>query len=53
MVGYSGKPLVAKLGIKASSRLQLRGAPAGFTTALQPLPDDVRWLVFKRNRPIA
>jgi hypothetical protein len=42
MAGYSGKPLVAKLGIKASCRLQLRGAPPGFPTELQPLPDDVR-----------
>jgi len=42
MAGYSGKPLVAKLGIKASCRLQLRGAPPGFAAELQPLPDDVR-----------
>lgn len=42
MAGYSGKPLVAKLDIKASCRLQLRAAPPGFLTELQPLRDDVR-----------
>ena len=41
MVGYSGKPLVAKLGIKPHSRLQLRGAPPGFAAELEPLPDGV------------
>jgi hypothetical protein len=44
MTGYSGKPLVVKLGIKASCRLQLRGAPPGFTAELQPLPDEVRFV---------
>jgi hypothetical protein len=35
--GYS-KPLVAKLGIKASHRLRIEGAPRGFTKLLGPLP---------------
>jgi hypothetical protein len=38
-VGYSGKPLPDKLGIVASSRVLLDGAPAGFD--LGPLPADV------------
>jgi hypothetical protein len=38
--GYSGKPLVTKLGIKPGQRLALVGAPRGF--ALQGLPDDTR-----------
>lgn len=31
MAGYSGTPLVRKLGIKADSRVLLDGAPQGFT----------------------
>ena len=37
--GYSGKPLVTKLGIKPGHRVHLAGAPPGF--ALQQLPSDV------------
>jgi len=44
--GYSGTPLAAKLGIKASSRVFLRGAPTGFAARLAPLPDGV---VFERS----
>jgi hypothetical protein len=29
--GYSGRPLPAKLGVKAGSRVLVSGAPAGFT----------------------
>jgi hypothetical protein len=32
-VGYSGKPLAAKLGVRAGSRVLLVGAPAGFDLA--------------------
>ena len=32
-VGYSGKPLAAKLGIRADTRVLLVGAPAGFDLA--------------------
>lgn len=38
--GYSGKPLVTKLGIKAGHRLAVVAAPTGF--ALEGLPDGVR-----------
>ena len=40
--GYSGKPLVAKLGIRPGYRLALVLAPSGFR--LEGLPDGVRAL---------
>ncbi len=39
--GYSGTPLVRKLGIKPGSRLALIGEPEGFGDTLGPLPPDV------------
>ncbi|WP_374604261.1 hypothetical protein [Niveibacterium sp.] len=39
--GYSGTPLAKKLGIKASSRIYLVGAPEGFVALLDPLPAEV------------
>jgi hypothetical protein len=40
--GYSGTPLVKKLGIKPGARVALVGAPAGFVeSTLGPLPDGV------------
>lgn len=39
VAGYSGTPLVQKLGIKAGQRVGLFGAPAGFTL---DLPDGVQ-----------
>lgn len=39
--GYSGTPLARKLGIKASSRVLLRGAPDGLADLLEPLPAGV------------
>jgi hypothetical protein len=40
--GYSGTPLVRKLGIKPGARLALIGAPREFRqSTLGPLPDDV------------
>jgi hypothetical protein len=41
MAGYSGTPLVKKLGIKPGHHLALLGAPAGFTATLGDLPDGV------------
>ena len=35
---YTGKPLAAKLGLKAGSKLALVGAPAGFEATLGVLP---------------
>lgn len=40
--GYSGTPLVKKLGIKPGMRLALAGAPRGFRRELIGLPRDVR-----------
>jgi hypothetical protein len=39
--GYSGTPLVKKLGIKPDSSLVLLRAPDGFRTELAGLPDGV------------
>ena len=38
MAGYSGTPLVTKLGIKEGFRYALMNAPAGFARELEPLP---------------
>jgi hypothetical protein len=37
--GYSGKPLAAKLGIKADSEIYLNGAPEDYLQLIAPLPD--------------
>jgi hypothetical protein len=39
--GYSGKPLLQKLGIKAAHRIALVGAPPDFAFE-EPLPDGAR-----------
>ena len=39
--GYSGTPLAQKLGIKEGHTVVLEGAPPGFATTLDPLPDGV------------
>ena len=39
--GYSGTPLVKKLGIKPGHRVRFAGAPAGYDKTLGALPDDV------------
>jgi hypothetical protein len=44
MAGYSGTPLVKKLGIKEGSRVALVNAPADFQVTLGELPDDVQLL---------
>src|SRR5882672_9593150 len=43
MSGYSGTPLIKKLGIKAGQRVALVKAPKNFVQELQPLPDEVRF----------
>src|ERR1051325_4375705 len=42
MAGYSGTPLVKKLGIKEGSRVALVNAPENFQTQLDGLPDNVK-----------
>ena len=37
--GYSGKPLAAKLGIKAGSEIYVAGAPEDYLKIIAPLPD--------------
>ena len=44
MAGYSGTPLVKKLGIKEGSRVALVNAPKDFQTELGELPADVRFM---------
>jgi hypothetical protein len=39
--GYSGTPLLAKLGIKAGARARILNAPAGFAGTLGSLPKGV------------
>ena len=41
MAGYSGRPLVAKLGIKAGNRIAIVNAPRGYRTTLGTLPAGV------------
>jgi hypothetical protein len=41
MAGYSGTPLVRKLGIATGSVVALLGAPSGFVEGLDGLPDSV------------
>lgn len=40
--GYSGTPLVQKLGIKPGARVQIVSEPADFRSVLGPLPEGVR-----------
>ena len=47
--GYSGTPLVKKLGIKAGSTVFVAGAPEGYLQLLEPLPAGVSFL--KRVSP--
>jgi hypothetical protein len=42
--GYSGTPLVKKLGFKQGSRVWLADAPADYAGLLAPLPADVLFL---------
>jgi hypothetical protein len=44
MAGYSGRPLVEKLGIKPGCRVLVINAPAAYREILGPLPDGVSFL---------
>ena len=48
-VGYSGKRLVDKLGIKPGMRLAIIGAPSGHRSTLGTLPPGVRVLAAARG----
>jgi hypothetical protein len=41
VAGYSGKPLVAKLGIKSGTQIAILNAPQGYERILGKLPKDV------------
>ena len=44
MAGYSGSPLVKKLGVKPGSKVLLVGAPDGYRMLLEPLPEAVEFV---------
>jgi hypothetical protein len=48
--GYSGTPLVRKLGIKADARVALIGAPEGFAFASEEVPPGVSIVRTARGR---
>lgn len=39
--GYSGTPLVKKLGIKPGFRLKTKNAPTNYLDLISPIPEDV------------
>ncbi|MEM6428340.1 MAG: DUF3052 family protein [Deinococcota bacterium] len=41
MAGYSGTPLVKKLGIKAGFKVKIKNAPENYLELLGTLPEDV------------
>jgi hypothetical protein len=47
LAGYSGTPLIKKLGIAAGMRLFLDGEPANYLALIGPLPEDAT--VFSRG----
>ena len=50
-IGYSGKALGQKLGIKSWTRVKTRNAPANYQQLLGPLPPDVQ-LSPRLRRPV-
>lgn len=50
-VGYSGKALGQKLGIKSWTRVKTRNAPANYQQLLAPLPNGVQ-LSSRLRRPV-
>lgn len=53
MAGYSGTPLVKKLGIKPGDRVALANAPEGFERELEGLPPDVELIGAKGQAEVA
>lgn len=52
MAGYSGTPLVKKLGFKEGFRAGLVNPPKGFQKELAPLPNEVRMSVDSLTKPL-
>jgi DUF3052 family protein len=50
MAGYSGTPLVKKLGIKDGARVWFIGAPTDFLSELEYLPSGVSFVNQPRDR---
>ena len=53
MAGYSGTPLVKKLGIKPADRLSLVNAPGDFGGELDGLPADVKMVSERSEAEVA
>ncbi len=49
IAGYSGTPLVNKLGIKPGHLLYLKNPPANYQSLIAPIPEGV--IIAKRLRP--
>ena len=47
--GYSGTPLVTKLGYKPNARVYLDAAPAGYAELVAPLPKGVEFVAAPRK----
>lgn len=52
MAGYSGTPLVKKLGFKAGFRAGFVNPPKDFEKEIAPLPEDVQIAVDKLTKPL-
>jgi hypothetical protein len=52
MAGYSGTPLVKKLGFKEGFRVGFVNPPKGFQRELTPLPDNVKISVDTLTKPL-
>ncbi len=51
VAGYSGTPLIKKLGFKAGYRVALVNAPAGFIEELGPLPEGAVVVARRSQQP--
>jgi hypothetical protein len=49
MAGYSGTPLVKKLGLREGARFSILNAPDGFERELKPLPPSTHVVGFARD----
>jgi hypothetical protein len=49
--GYSGTPLIKKLGLKAGQNVAIAGAPAGYLGLVGPLPEGIS-LAEAGNEPL-
>ena len=50
MAGYSGTPLIKKLGLKENARIAFRGTPASFSRTLGRLPAGATVVAHGRGR---